>query len=246
MNQPYTYLIGWTTHQKYYYGVRYARDCSPEDLWKKYFTSSPSVKAMKLLYGDPDIIQIRKTFNDIHKARLWETKVLRRMRVVQNMNFLNKNDAPAPPINNRIMSDSTKGKISAIHKGKPKSADHKQKIREARSHQIMAKGRVVSEETKQKLRDANIGKTFFPEVRATINAKRAMHDAPMLGKHHSEETKKKLSELNKGKKLTEEHRNKISASFKSKPLLTCPHCSVTGKTLSMTRHHFNNCKHKKE
>jgi hypothetical protein len=60
--QPYTYLIGWREQQKYYYGVRYAKNCSPEDFWTKYFTSSPAVLAMRLKHGDPDIIQIRKTF----------------------------------------------------------------------------------------------------------------------------------------------------------------------------------------
>jgi hypothetical protein len=105
MNQPYTYLIGWSTQQKYYYGVRYAIDCNPTDLWAKYFTSSPTVKAMRLIYGEPDVRQIRKIFTDKQAARLWETKVLRRMKVIRREEFLNNNDATAPPIKNRIMSD---------------------------------------------------------------------------------------------------------------------------------------------
>jgi len=28
---PYTYLIGWPEHNRYYYGVRYANGCSPEE-----------------------------------------------------------------------------------------------------------------------------------------------------------------------------------------------------------------------
>ena len=168
MNQPYTYLIGWSTQQKYYYGVRYAIDCNPTDLWAKYFTSSPTVKAMRLIYGEPDVRQIRKIFTDKQAARLWETKVLRRMKVIRREEFLNKNDAPAPPINNRIMSDSTKEKISAANKSKPKSEEHKQKIREARAKQI------TTDETKQKM---------------SMQRKLAGGYGP---KKHTEETKQKI------------------------------------------------------
>ena len=41
---PYTYIIGWSSLNKWYYGVRYAKNCKPEDLWKTYFTSSKHVK----------------------------------------------------------------------------------------------------------------------------------------------------------------------------------------------------------
>ena len=38
--KPYTYLIGWTNYDMWYYGVRYTKDADPNELWKKYFTSS--------------------------------------------------------------------------------------------------------------------------------------------------------------------------------------------------------------
>lgn len=31
-NTPYTYLIGWPNLNKWYYGVRYAKNCQPIDL----------------------------------------------------------------------------------------------------------------------------------------------------------------------------------------------------------------------
>ena len=40
MHQPFTYLIKHKTSGKVYYGVRYAKKCSPIDLWTTYFTSS--------------------------------------------------------------------------------------------------------------------------------------------------------------------------------------------------------------
>jgi len=41
---PYTYLIGWTSTNKYYYGVRFAKNCNPSELFITYFTSSKHVK----------------------------------------------------------------------------------------------------------------------------------------------------------------------------------------------------------
>jgi hypothetical protein len=90
INQPYTYLIGWTEHQKFYYGVRYAKKSNPKDLMKSYFTSSQSVKQFIKENGLPDLIQIRKTFFNAKAARIWEEKVLRRMNVIKNTKFLNK------------------------------------------------------------------------------------------------------------------------------------------------------------
>ena len=89
--QPYTYLIGWTHHNKWYYGVRYARNCNSQDLWKTYFTSSNYVKKFRKEYGEPDVIQIRKIFDNKHRAFLWEQKVLRRLNVPFNIKMLNKN-----------------------------------------------------------------------------------------------------------------------------------------------------------
>jgi len=89
---PYTYLIGWSSLNLYYYGVRFSKNCHPEDLFKTYFTSSQTVKEIILKYGNPNIIQIRKTFNDIKKARSWEHKVLRRLKVLTDSKWLNKTD----------------------------------------------------------------------------------------------------------------------------------------------------------
>lgn len=88
--QPYTYYIRWSCHNTWYYGVRWAQNCNPEEFWKTYFTSSKYVKQYRKKYGDPDIIQIRKIFNNKIKAIEWEHKVLRRMRVETRMNSLNQ------------------------------------------------------------------------------------------------------------------------------------------------------------
>ena len=206
-HQPYTYLIGWSLQQKYYYGVRYANNCSPIDFWVKYFTSSPSVAAMRVLYGDPDIKQIRKIFSSREKARQWENRVLKRMKVVIREDFLNKNDSPAPPINNRVMTSDTKEKIGSSNRGKPKSEEHKQKIREARAKQVNTrKGIPVSEETKQKIREARAKQITTDETRKKMK----LNHVGMLGKNHSDTTKQKIREANLGKVLSKETREKMS------------------------------------
>ena len=86
---PYTYLIGWSKQNKYYYGVRYSKYANPKELWVKYFTSSKIVSRYKDKYGNPDIIQIRKIFDCPNKALLWEQKVLRRIKADKDKRFLN-------------------------------------------------------------------------------------------------------------------------------------------------------------
>jgi hypothetical protein len=82
----YTYLLGWTSHNKYYYGVRYAKKANPADLWTTYFTSSKYVKEFCSLNGDPDIIEIREKMKNKPKdtsrykeaaLKKWANKELR-------------------------------------------------------------------------------------------------------------------------------------------------------------------------
>jgi hypothetical protein len=90
--QPYTYLVGWSSINKWYYGVRFAKNCQPADLWTTYFTSSKYVALLRETHGEPDIIQIRKTFTDAKSARAWEHTVLRRTRAVNNSSWINRHD----------------------------------------------------------------------------------------------------------------------------------------------------------
>jgi hypothetical protein len=88
--QPYTYLVGWSDIDKWYYGVRFAKNCHPSDLWTTYFTSSKYVALLREAHGEPDVIQVRKTFTDSNSARSWELKVLQRMKVIQSDTWLNR------------------------------------------------------------------------------------------------------------------------------------------------------------
>jgi hypothetical protein len=99
---PYTYLIGWSWLNTYYYGAEYGNGikiANPSNLWVTYFTSSKYVKKFRELHGEPDIIQVRKTFETSSNTRLWEHKVLRRVKAVTRDDFLNKNNGSNQFIN---------------------------------------------------------------------------------------------------------------------------------------------------
>lgn len=91
----YTYLIGWSKLDAWYYGVRYAKRCKPSELWRTYFTSSRYVHDFRALHGEPDVIEIRKIFGTQDKAILWESRVLRRLDVIHNSRWLNRTNNQA-------------------------------------------------------------------------------------------------------------------------------------------------------
>jgi hypothetical protein len=72
-------------------------------------------------------------------------------------------------------------------------------------------GCIPSEETKQKLSEANKGRTVSKETRKKISEARK-------GKTHSEEHKRKLSEANKGHIVSEETKRKLSEAHKGNTL----------------------------
>lgn len=80
-------------------------------------------------------------------------------------------------------------------------------------------GKVVSEESREKMRQAklgnkiNLGKTHSKEVREKMRqAKLGKSNVACLGKALSENTKSKISKSKTGKKHTEEHKEKIRQS----------------------------------
>ena len=171
---PYTYLIGWSNLNKFYYGVRFRKGCHPTDFWKKYFTSSNEVKKTREKYGEPDIIQIRKTFSTKEQAIDWEHKVLCRMRVTLREDFLNLSDSKMI-----VMSEEGKEVMRQKKIGKKLSEAHKHKLRLAH------------------LGDKNhfYGKKHTKETRKKISKNH--HDVsgennPIFGTKRSDETKQKI------------------------------------------------------
>ena len=99
--------------------------------------------------------------------------------------------------------------------GNKMSDDHKNKLRQ------IHKGKIVSEETKRKIRETKIGpknpmygKLLSEETKEKISRSTSGHKNHFYGKTHSEETIKIIREKNIGRKHTEETKRKMSESRK--------------------------------
>lgn len=146
---PYTYLVGWTHLDRWYYGVKFGLKSHPDDFWINYFTSSKLVKQMVLDHGNPDVIEIRKTFDSPLAATKWEATVLQRLNVINDDRWINRSDR----YNHR-----------AIYKPSEKT---KEKIRAKRKLQVMPP---CSEEKKAKIRLKNTGQQRSPSAIAKQKA----------------------------------------------------------------------------
>jgi hypothetical protein len=228
--KPYTYLIRHRPTNRVYYGVRSANKVEPEqDLWHHYFTSSPKVQQLIEETGrDSFDVEVRRVFETREQAIAWETRVLRRCRVLEDDRWINQNVAGYI-----IPTEESRRKISEFHKDKPKSEEHKEKIRKG-----------------------NIGKKKPPrtdEYRALMSKLKSGSGNGRYGKVVSDETRRKISEAKKGKQqahnkgqpMSEEQKEKIRATKAANPTkmsaeaikarsekirgqkrvkLYCPHC----------------------
>jgi group I intron endonuclease len=100
--------------------------------------------------------------------------------------------------------EATRAKISAAHKDKPKSDEHRTKIGAAHK----GRKRTLTAEWRAKLSAAGKGRSLSLEARAKLSA--ALKGRK--GKPQSSEARAKLSAAHKGKPKSDEHRAKISAA----------------------------------
>lgn len=244
---PYTYLIKFKPTGQVYYGVRYAKGCVPDDLWKTYFTSSKVVKSLIEEYGiDAFDYEVRKTFENGDSARAWEKRVLKTLNVVNDDRWLNKNDtisiAPMPGENNpmygKTHSEETKKRMSCDRKGK-RSGENNPMYGKTHSEETKKKmqGQKRSHETKRKISQYAKNRTdeHKENLKKSLQGKFLGPRNSMYGKTHSEEAKKKISDAKKGKfgeknsfygkHHSEETRKHLSDVAKQRKRLPCQYCS---------------------
>jgi hypothetical protein len=148
---PYVYLIGWSNLDTYYIGARWANGCHPSDLWDTYFTSSTHVNAFREMYGDPDIIKIRKTFRTKKEAREYEEKLLIKIDAASHPKFLNRrNQITVDGFWNH--TDETRRKISESMKKRCADPEYRKKLSELRKNESMKK-RCADPEYRKKISD---------------------------------------------------------------------------------------------
>ena len=167
----YTYLIGWTKHNKWYYGARWSHYAKPEDLWTTYFTSSKYVKEFRKLYSEPDVIEIRKIFETKEKCRLWEEHVIRKLNIVRDEKWLNKGNCRGPikPLGSEPWNKGLHGAQLNPFKGKTNRYSEKTKRQISKSVKTYFQN-ISIDEKKQRY-----------DKRDSCNSRRWMHN--IEGKH---------------------------------------------------------------
>jgi hypothetical protein len=198
----FTYLLGWKSYNKFYYGVRYKDNVDELSLGTTYWSSSTYVKDFIVNFGYPDIVEIRKKFDTKEKARNWETKVLRKIRKNNPDMWLNKSNNDS--FGGIIMDDDIRAKISSAKKGKSQGILYNNSIEQKyfKSDEEIPtgwiKGRILSQKQKQHIENLNnYNKTKSEEKK----------------KQHFE----RVSISNKGKPKPSGFGEKVSIATRGKP-----------------------------
>lgn len=217
---PYTYLIGWSRLNKWYYGCRYAKNCHPSDLWKTYFTSSNHVKKFRKDFGEPDVVEIRHKFTTPQRAKLWEETVLRKLRVDISDSWLN---VRASSFNGIVMTDEIRHKISTSLTGKVQSAETKMK------KSLALTGRVKSQSERNNISQAKQGKTNSETHKTNMSIGRLKLLASGWKYTPTEEVKQKLRKPktrtdNYKYPKSETHKNNIAINNNMKIKCSCVSC----------------------
>lgn len=256
--KPYTYLIKHKPTGLAYYGVRYknVREKTPinEDLWTRYFTSSAIVKELIEEYGKESFeFEIRRTFETSDEATFWETKVLRRCKVVNRQDvWLNRHAG-----RHVVSTPESRKKISEYHKGKPKSEEHKKALSKsqkgiAKKTDIYQSGEYRDNMSKIMSGEGNAmyGKTHNDETRKKIGqavkdayAKRDPNDHHMKHKIFTDEERAAISKRNKGRKRPQSAIDASAAALRgrTREKKHCPHCDKM-VSLGWYNRHGDNCK----
>jgi hypothetical protein len=216
MSVPYTYIIGWSDHNKWYYGCQYSSKSHPQNLWTKYFTSSKSVFNFRKEYGEPDIVLVCETFDDPLDAKKWEDDVLLSIPKDQYSYWLNKRfgsfkgvvDSPERREKLRLTKLGTipwnKGKTNAdfislgkkIIPGKPKGSKEKESTKKKKSDSQKKKVNIRNLTTGEYMRvDKEVGYEMIK------NGEWGLSNAGRKMPPHTEDTKKKFSEIAKNRPI---------------------------------------------
>jgi hypothetical protein len=116
------------------------------------------------------------------------------------------------------------------------SEESKRKMSESRKDIVP---HLHTEETKQRIREANTGVVFTEERKNKIRLK-------AVGRKMAAETKDKLRVIGKNFKHSEETLKRMSEIQRAMPKTKCPHCNFVGNAGNVSRWHLDRCKFKGE
>ena len=179
----------------------------------------------------------------IEKMRKAKTEWHKRPESKEIMRNINKGKTFSDE-HKRKLSESHKGNVSGM-KGKRHTEESRKKMSESQKKAVKvysedglkriseaSKNRIVTDETREKLRQSRLGKKASEETRLKQSLAKKGKPSPKKGKKLSEETKKKISESVKKsqKPLTDEQRKKISEASKRRWARYREEMSIDGST----------------
>lgn len=184
---------------------------------------------------------IRKTISDAKKGRPVSKETREKIRQG------NLNRVPASDETRKKLSDAAKrrkgfteegrAKVVAANTGKIVSEETKEKLRIARANQVIQQGTTMTDIAREKLSKAAEGRIFTDEHKQKLsNAHK--------GKIFSQETREKMRQSSTGrvKSTATLQKLKDAAAGKPKTQIQCPYCLQTGGLPQMKRWHYDNCK----
>ena len=256
---PFTYIIGWSQHKKFYYGCKFAKGCKPADLWSTYFTSSKYVKEFREQFGEPDIIKIHRTFSNKNACVLFENDFLIKIDAKNNPLFLNEsngyrnfNGNSKKCIQKRVRTNlkkygngcainceglQLKSKLTKLEKYDNENYNNREKAKSTCLEKYGVdnpnKSKKIREKTTNTLLD-QYGVTNVSQIEE-IKQKKRIKSLEIYGTENvlqSDKIKNQIKQTNLGKYGVENAGN---------IQVTCPWCNKTGSISGMTTNHFDNC-----
>lgn len=242
----FTYLIGWSKLNVWYYGRRTAFGCSPDDLWKTYFTSSEYVKLFREQHGEPDVIKTRKIFGeDYESCEKWETKVLVRINAAARSDFLNKHNNTSTTTNRAPAFDANQQFVGLVECDHPGWGTDFYGINKFKD---LSKWNIAGSTRGKELAALGIHPLQIKSQNGTHHLVSGHPSRARLDQHQRDLVASGLHywKSNEHKHNTSERTTKLiqEGSHPFGKTVTCPHCNKTGQKAAMSRFHFNNCRAK--
>lgn len=162
MIDSYTYRVTNKVTGQFYYGYRYKNqklNIEPEnDLWMTYFTSSNRIKNDIKKYGKDSFVT-NIIYRNLDSVKCWQQEQIEIQKEWNNPLLLNGKyhdpDNPNIEIFRRVnlLLETTRKKMSAAGKGRPKTEEHRKKIAVANT------GKIGSDQKRSKISAARKGKS---------------------------------------------------------------------------------------
>ena len=232
MRIPYTYLLKCPDGRSYY-GVKYGKGANPDTFWSEYFTSSNVIQELREEYGDDAFTyEIRRTFDTPKQAQDWEEKVLTRLKVHKNPNWINKHS-----MKSNIAIERSENGTHHFFGGEIQ--------RKANLKRIAEGNNPLSAELSRKtaLRQLADGTHPFKQGKQSEWAQKRIKEGIhhfLGGKIQSETNKRRIAEgthpfgSELSKKTVKRQLLENRHPFQSK--LTCPDCGITSNASGIKRH----------